>query len=226
MGGHWPWFCTFVSTPDCCCKLTLLCVSSTGEDLAAVAARAGKSKLTAWFEFNKAAADEYTAAQAEHAAELQRISLAPSSSTSPPEEPPPAPIRPAALSTTYQDICKIATWNDNKKAWKKRSNNMTLPVGRMYHVPPSGGERFWLRTLLHTVPGATCYEDLRTYGGGADAVLHPTFKAACHARGLTQDDGEWRACMEDAVVSAPPAQLRNLFATILLFNEVTDPLAL
>jgi hypothetical protein len=57
-------------------------------------------------------------------------------------------------------------------------------------------------------------------------VEHPTFKAACIARGLLQDDEEWRRCLQDASISATPHQLRDLFANILVFNDVADPLAL
>ena len=57
-------------------------------------------------------------------------------------------------------------------------------------------------------------------------IEHPTFKAACIARGLLQDDEEWRQCLQDASLSATPHQLRDLFANILVFNDVADPLAL
>jgi len=51
----------------------------------------------------------------------------------------------------------------------------------MYSVHPSAGERFFLRLLLIAVPGPTSFEDLRTH----DGIVHPTFRDACIARGLT-----------------------------------------
>jgi hypothetical protein len=89
----------------------------------------------------------------------------------------------------------------------------------MYAAHPGGDpERFHLRILLAHVPGATCYEHLQ---GG-----HATFKEACLARGLLQDDSEWAACMEEAVSYQHPGGLRELFAALLVFNNVAEPAAL
>ncbi|XP_057248163.1 uncharacterized protein LOC104903158 [Beta vulgaris subsp. vulgaris] len=58
---------------------------------------------------------------------------------------------------------------------------------KIYHVTPGAGEKFYLRTLLNYVKGVTCYEDIRV----VDGVVHPTFKEACYARGLLDDDKEY-----------------------------------
>jgi len=90
----------------------------------------------------------------------------------------------------------------------------------MYFVPPNtNDERFYLRTLLAVVKGPKSYEDLRTL----DGVLYPTFREACIARGLLEDDGEWRQCLLEASSMQTGAQLRNLFATLLLFCCPTKP---
>ncbi|KAI9911223.1 hypothetical protein PsorP6_009643 [Peronosclerospora sorghi] len=57
----------------------------------------------------------------------------------------------------------------------------------MYFVPPTSGERFFLRFLLTVVPGAQSFEHLRT----VDGVVHPTFQSACGALGLLKEDAEW-----------------------------------
>ena len=46
----------------------------------------------------------------------------------------------------------------------------------------------------------------------------PTFHQACLARGLLEDDNEWRQCLQEAAHMASGHQLRvrNLFVTILL----------
>jgi hypothetical protein len=46
-------------------------------------------------------------------------------------------------------------------------------------------------------------------------VEHPNFKAACLARGLLQDDYEWKQCLEEARHMQSGKQLRNLFIMIL-----------
>ena len=83
----------------------------------------------------------------------------------------------------------------------------------MYYAHPGSGERFYLRTLLTTVKGATSFEDLRRVDGG-DPL--PTFHQACLARGLLEDDNEWRQCLQEAAHMASGHQLRNLFVTIAL----------
>jgi hypothetical protein len=73
----------------------------------------------------------------------------------------------------------------------------------MYFVQPSEGERYFLRLLVHHVPGATSFEDLACTNRH---LQHPTqhafFKEACQQRGLLQDDVEWAQCMEEAASMA------------------------
>ena len=77
--------------------------------------------------------------------------------------------------------------------------------------------------LLDHVTGCTCYQDIRTL---PDGTVCTTFKEACRRRGLLEDDQESDDCLTEAATCAMPAQLRQLFVTILLFNELCDPLAL
>jgi hypothetical protein len=56
--------------------------------------------------------------------------------------------------------------------------------------------------LLYVVTSPTSWEALRTFNG----VTHPTFKAACAARGLLEGDEEWDICLtEAALMQGPPA---------------------
>ncbi len=43
------------------------------------------------------------------------------------------------------------------------------------------------------------------------------------ALGLLEDDTEWDRCLEEAVTYAMPKQLRQLFATILVYCQPTQP---
>jgi hypothetical protein len=94
----------------------------------------------------------------------------------------------------------------------------------MYYVQPSKGERYYLQVLLTHVAGATRFEDLRTTHRPhtPTTIVHPTFKAACLARGLLQDDAEWDQCLSEAAGVQLPRSLRQLFASLLIFN-VTNP---
>lgn len=76
--------------------------------------------------------------------------------------------------------------------------------------------------LLHIVKEAKSYSDIRTVQG----KQYPTFQAACQALGLLGDDREWSSAMIDATHWALPYQLRELFVTLLLFCDITNPLDL
>jgi hypothetical protein len=53
--------------------------------------------------------------------------------------------------------------------------------------------------------------------------VHPTFKAACLARGLLLDDAEWDQCLSETAGVQLPRSLRQLLANLLIFNNVTNP---
>ncbi|XP_071687191.1 uncharacterized protein [Rutidosis leptorrhynchoides] len=76
--------------------------------------------------------------------------------------------------------------------------------------------------LLCHRKGCKSFEDIRT----VNQVLHNTYRSACEAARLLGDDGEWSAVLEEASVSATSSQLRSLFAHILSYCTVTNPLAL
>lgn len=92
-------------------------------------------------------------------------------------------------------------------------------VGRMHYTPPGTGEFHYMRTLLNHVKGPTCYEDIRTVGDD----VHATFRDACFARGLLQDDKEFINAINEASTWGSAHYLRMLFATLLLANELVTP---
>jgi hypothetical protein len=125
---------------------------------------------------------------------------------------------------TYQEFPQHFVWLKTQRKWKVRQRNNTLgpAIGRMFSASPVAGERFYLRTLLTVVKGATSFEHLRTVNG----VVHPTFHAACLALGLLENDNEWIQCLEEAGDMQTGHQLRNLFGVILLFCSPAEPAAL
>ena len=90
----------------------------------------------------------------------------------------------------------------------------------MVAIHPSSNETFYLRMLLKHVAGPTSYEDLRTT---PDGICHPTFRDACIALGLCEDDSQWIACMEEAVAITHPGGLRALFCNILVNCKPAKP---
>jgi hypothetical protein len=125
-----------------------------------------------------------------------------------------------ARKHTYQEFPQYFTWDDTGKQWNLRKQK-GFSLGRMYFIKPTAGEQFYLRVLLTVVKGAKSFEDLRRIPGQRDPL--PTYHAACVARGLLADDGEWRLCLEEAAQIKTGTQLRHLFSTILLFSEVSQP---
>lgn len=125
-----------------------------------------------------------------------------------------------ANQVLYQDFPEKFVWNKRTREWTPRQRDFA--IGRMHFVHPSAGERFYLRLLLTVVKGAKSWDDLLLYNG----EHYFTFKAACVARGLLEDDGEWRQCLSEAAIMQSGKQLRDLFAIILLFEFPTDPLGL
>ena len=65
-------------------------------------------------------------------------------------------------------------------------------------------ERHYLWLLLHHMPGATSFADLRKT---PDGITHKTFKEAALAFGLLESDEEWNECLSEASVSFMPKQL-------------------
>ena len=81
----------------------------------------------------------------------------------------------------------------------------------MYYIHPTAGEKFYLCLLLTTVKGATSWDDLYSFEGRQ----YPSFKEACIACGLLDDDQEWHQCLEEARYMQSERQLCHLFVTII-----------
>lgn len=117
---------------------------------------------------------------------------------------------PEATKYTYQQFPELYTWNKETHIWSPRSAS-SKAIGRMYFASPNSGERFFLRLLLTICTGPTSFEDLRTVNG----EVHETFKDACVAKGMLEDDEEWVTCLEEASIMNTGYQLRRLFSIIL-----------
>lgn len=127
---------------------------------------------------------------------------------------------PEAVRYTYAEFPEHFTWHADGKYWDFRHG--TGRIGRLANVGPNQGDSYYLRMLLHIVKGARSYSEIRIVEG----QRYPTFQAACQALGLLGDDREWSSAIVDAAHWALPYQLRELFVTLLLFCNVTNPLAL
>ena len=129
---------------------------------------------------------------------------------------------PNAHQYLYHEIPQHYTFDQRAKKWNPRRRQTAPIIGRIYQVQPSDPQRFALRLLLLHRTGVTSFEDLRTVQGH----IHATFKDAARAMGLLEDDAEHRRCLQEAAVMNMPSQLRQLFATLMVFQTPSDIRAL
>ena len=121
----------------------------------------------------------------------------------------------------YAEFPANHTWVAKTRVWKLRQRGIGQCIGRMYHCSPVSGERYYLRLLLTVVRGPQSFADLYW----VDGVRHPTYQAACIARGLAENDQEWYQCFDEAVLFTTGSGLRTLFLTGLRQRLIADPLA-
>ena len=89
----------------------------------------------------------------------------------------------------------------------------------MIHIHPNQGEKFYLCLLLKNRSGSRSFEDLQTI----DGELHPTYKAACIAMELLENDMHWDETLGEAASHSSPGSFRLLFCSILLHGEPALP---
>lgn len=95
-------------------------------------------------------------------------------------------------------------------------------IGRVYTVHPGNAECYYLRLLLHKVCGPKSFGYLKTVAG----IVHPTLHSVCTALGLLEVDAHWDRTLDEASLSESPHKICELFAIMLVFCQVGDPLAL
>ncbi|KAJ0604200.1 putative DNA helicase Pif1, P-loop containing nucleoside triphosphate hydrolase [Helianthus annuus] len=122
-----------------------------------------------------------------------------------------------ACKLTYVEFPQKYVWNVKDRRWQIRKRYQT--VGRIHSVSIASGEPYYLRILLNKVRGPKSFEDIRTVNG----ELFPTFKDACYAMGLLDDDNEYVEAIKEASFDGHCRYLRALFATMLLTNTITRP---
>ncbi|KAF7835735.1 uncharacterized protein G2W53_010594 [Senna tora] len=126
-------------------------------------------------------------------------------------------IYPIARDLTYAQFpTKFVFKTKSRECCIRKSGHS---IGRLYYVSPGLGELHYLRVLLTFVKGATSFEDIRTI----DSVVHQTFKDACYALGLLDDNKEYIDGINEASRWSSGVYLRKLFATLLIHNTIGRP---
>lgn len=123
----------------------------------------------------------------------------------------------------YQDIPLHNTWVSGACTWRRRQRAMaTVTLCRMYAVNPLDRDRFILRLLLLHKMGPQSFQDMKT----VDGIMHNTYAGAVVALGLLENDRALMDSMAESALIDTPAQLRYLFLTMLLYCDVSNPVAL
>ncbi|CAD6943624.1 unnamed protein product [Tilletia controversa] len=120
-------------------------------------------------------------------------------------------------SLTYANVPDRFVWNAKFHMWAPRQRGMGQ-VGRIYYVPHTAQEKYYLRRLLHEFNCPKSFDDLYKF----EERTYTTFREACSARGLLSDDAEWHRCLNEAALFQTGAALRHLFCLIIFHNDVED----
>lgn len=127
---------------------------------------------------------------------------------------------PHSRNFTYAEFPSHFTWIPSTGKWKIRQRGDV--VGRLTEVHATSGELLYLRMLLLSKKGCLSFVDLRT----VDSISYDSFKEACGALGLLNNDKQWHDALYENSHSAMPTQLRAMFVNILVYCSVSDPLSL
>ncbi|XP_076934807.1 uncharacterized protein LOC143601228 [Bidens hawaiensis] len=126
-------------------------------------------------------------------------------------------INDEARNLTYVEFPTKFVWKLEQRKWERRKQGFS--IGRIHQVSPSLGEAYFLRILLNKVKGPKSFDDIRT----VDGQTYPTFRDACYACGLLDDDMEYIEAIKEASASGSGYYLRALFGSMLLSSSLSRP---
>ncbi|XP_031091108.1 uncharacterized protein LOC115996106 [Ipomoea triloba] len=118
---------------------------------------------------------------------------------------------------SYIEMPNKFVWKKNVRQWQPRQGGFS--IGRIFYVPPGTGELYYLHCLLNIVRGPQSFQDIKTYNGKE----YNTFKDACYAHGLLDDDLEYIDAIKEASQWSTAHSLRKLFVTLLMANTMGRP---
>lgn len=122
-----------------------------------------------------------------------------------------------ARSLTYQEFPQHFVYYRLERKWKERKKGKA--IGRISHATPSSGEMYYLRILLTKIKGPTDFVQIRTVEG----TVYQSFREACFAMGLLDDDSEYVAAIREGAQWASGYSLRRLFVSMLLSSCLQRP---
>ncbi|XP_050675973.1 uncharacterized protein LOC126972914 [Leptidea sinapis] len=104
-----------------------------------------------------------------------------------------------AKTLLYVEVPRYYTWDASRKTWKRRIQG----------------------TSVHDWPGVKSGDALgRVY---TVHVNYPTFREACEARGLLENDNHWDVTLEEAAQCRSAGKMRELFAVLVATCGLSNP---
>ncbi|XP_023644880.1 uncharacterized protein LOC17896811 [Capsella rubella] len=122
-----------------------------------------------------------------------------------------------ARDLLYAEIPAYFTWDGTNKKFSKRSRGFSF--GRINYVPRKMEDEYYLRVLLNIVRGPMTFDDIKKYNG----VVYKTYKEACFARGILDDDQVFIDSLLKAGQFCFGDYLRNFFAMLILSDSLARP---
>ena len=145
---------------------------------------------------------------------------------------------PRANHLLYDQILQFYRWDDSNREWKRRKENrfkgikgpddpLSDAIGR---IPVVGlnhyqREKFFLRLLLHHVPGAKSFQDLRTVEtSNGQTEICGTFQDACIKLNLTENDQEAEDALNQAFdYSSNDRILKHFYVMLMIHQMAASP---
>ncbi|CAM9472450.1 unnamed protein product, partial [Hapterophycus canaliculatus] len=97
---------------------------------------------------------------------------------------------------------------------RRRQNS--VHVCRIVFQSPAVGDLFYLRLLLHKIPGRSFEEMRQIKDDNNHTTQYSTYHDAARARGIITGDEEYTICLQEASAFQVGQQLRALFVTLIL----------
>ena len=129
-------------------------------------------------------------------------------------------LYPEARELYYADFPSKFRWHTKPREWRPRKKRVVY--GRMAFIPPTAGEKYYARLILSVAKNMQSFEDMRT----VDGFLYPSFRDACQARGLLENDDDLKTMLEEAVHLRTGPALRSLFLSMLRDCFPSQPILL
>ena len=123
-------------------------------------------------------------------------------------------------SYLYQEFS--AHYIFNIKKWEQQPYQKGFAISCIYYCNLFIGEKYYLQMLLTIIQGLQSFNNICTI---AD-MQYTTFKAACTALGLLENDYKQINCFIEVVKYIRGIVLQTLFITVLIYGIIINPLIL